>query len=238
MDGSIVVVTGASSGIGRATALELGRRGATIVAAARSVAKLDSLAQELGGDTLVVETDVTDAASVEALVQRTMDRFGRIDVLLPNAGIYVPGDVWAGDPNAYETMISTNVTGVVRLVHAALQHMLPAGTGDILVTSSVSGHQSIHWEPVYSATKHAMQAFVHGLRRQLVGTGLRAGAIGPGVVLNDIWAVTTEEEIEAKVAAGTGIRSEDVADAIAWMLTRPRHVTIRDVVILPREQDI
>jgi ribitol 2-dehydrogenase len=120
----------------------------------------------------------------------------------------------------------------------ALPHMIERGTGDVLVTSSVSGHQAIHWEPVYSASKHALQAFVHGIRRQLTGTGVRAGAIAPGIVLNDLWGVSDREEIEAKVTAGEGIRSEDVADAAGYMLTRPRHVTIRDLVILPRDQPI
>ncbi len=181
---------------------------------------------------------MTEAAQVDRLVQTTMDRFGRIDVVLANAGVYVPGNVWEGDAAAYDDMIRTNVTGVIRLVHAALPHMLPRSTGDILVTSSVSGHQAIHWEPVYSASKHAIQAFVHGLRRQLVDSGLRVGAVAPGVVLNDIWGVRDPAEVEAKVATGEGIRSEDVADAIAWMLTRPRHVAIRDLVILPRAQPI
>jgi ribitol 2-dehydrogenase len=116
--------------------------------------------------------------------------------------------------------------------------MLPAGTGDIIVTSSVAGHQSIYWEPVYSASKHALQAFVHGVRRQLVGTGVRLGAIAPGVVLNELWSVTDTDDIESQVAAGTGMRSEDVADAVLFMLTRPRHVTIRDLVMLPRDQEI
>jgi ribitol 2-dehydrogenase len=130
------------------------------------------------------------------------------------------------------------VNGVVRTVRAALPHLLERGSGDIIVTSSVSGHQAIHWEPVYSASKHALQAFVHGVRRQLAGTGVRIGAIAPGIVLNDLWGVSDDGEIADKVARGEGIRSEDVADAMLYMLTRPRHVTIRDLVILPREQPI
>ncbi|MCU1615918.1 MAG: family oxidoreductase, partial [Frankiales bacterium] len=105
-------------------------------------------------------------------------------------------------------------------------------------TGSVSGTQAIHWEPVYSASKHALRAFAHGVRRQLVGTGVRLGVIGPGVVLNDLWSVSDEDTVADGVAAGTGIRSEDVAEAVAFMLTRPRHVTIRDLVILPSNQEI
>ena len=142
------------------------------------------------------------------------------------------------DPDALDRLLTTNVNGVVRTIRAALPHMIARGDGDVLVTSSVSGHQAIYWEPVYSASKHALQAFVHGLRRQLVGTGVRAGAVAPGIVLNDLWGVSDPAEIAEKVARAEGIRSEDVADAVAYMLTRPRHVTIRDLVLLPRDQPI
>jgi ribitol 2-dehydrogenase len=116
--------------------------------------------------------------------------------------------------------------------------MLSQNAGDILVTSSISGHQAIHWEPIYSASKHAIQAFVHGLRRQLLTTGVRVGAVAPGMVLNELWGLTDPAEIDQKVAQGTGLRSEDVAEAIIFMLTRPQNVTIRDLVMLPRTQDL
>ena len=112
------------------------------------------------------------------------------------------------------------------------------GSGDILVTSSISGHQAIHWEPVYSASKHAVQSFVHGVRRQLLTTGVRVGAIAPGLVLNELWGISDPAEIERKANAGAGLRSEDVAEAIVFMLTRPQNVTIRDLVMLPRTQDL
>ena len=101
-----------------------------------------------------------------------------------------------------------------------------------------SGHQAIHWEPVYSASKHALQALTHALRRQLVGTGVRIGAVAPGVVLNDLWKDAGEAAVTAGAAAGTGLRSEDVADAVLYMITRPRHVNIRDLVLLPTNQEI
>lgn len=238
LDDQVAVVTGASSGIGRATAVELSRLGAIVVAAARSRSKLDALVAELDRPAVAVETDVTDPDSIDHLVNSVIERFGRIDVAVANAGVYVAGDVWEGDPMQYDRMLQTNVGGVIRFVQGALQHMLPRGTGDVVVTSSVSGHQAIFSEPVYSASKHAVQAFVQGLRRQLVGTGVRVGAVAPGVVLNDIWGISGDAEVAAKVASAEGIRCEDVADAIAYMLTRPRHVTIRDLVILPRNQDI
>jgi ribitol 2-dehydrogenase len=238
LEGKVAVVTGASTGIGRAVAAALIGHGARVVIAARSRERLDEAAAALGPGCAAVVADVTRADDVRALVDRTLESHGAIDILVANAGVYVGGDLWESDPEALDRLLTTNVNGVVRTVREVLPHLLERGEGDILVTSSVSGHQAIHWEPVYSASKHALQAFVHTLRRQLIGSGVRMGAIAPGVVLNDLWGVSDADEIEAKVARGEGIRSEDVADAVAYMLTRPRHVTIRDLVILPRDQPI
>jgi ribitol 2-dehydrogenase len=238
LDGKVAVVTGASTGIGRAVARALLEHGARVVIAARSRERLDEAAAALGPGCAAVVADVTRGDDVRRLVAGTLESHGAIDILVANAGVYVGGDLWESDPEALDRLLTTNVNGVVRTVREVLPHLLERGEGDILVTSSVSGHQAIHWEPVYSASKHALQAFVHTLRRQLIGSGVRMGAIAPGVVLNDLWGVSDEDEIEAKVARGEGIRSEDVADAVAYMLTRPRHVTIRDLVILPRDQPI
>ena len=238
LDGKVAVVTGASTGIGRAVARELIGQGARVVIAARSRERLDEAAAALGPGCAAVVADVTRADDVRQLVDGTLGSHGGIDILVANAGVYVGGDLWESDPEALDRLLTTNVNGVVRTVREVLPHLLEQGEGDILVTSSVAGHQAIHWEPVYSASKHALQAFVHTMRRQLIGTGVRMGAIAPGVVLNDLWGVSDPAEIEEKVARGEGIRSEDVADAVGYMLTRPRHVTIRDLVILPRDQPI
>jgi ribitol 2-dehydrogenase len=116
--------------------------------------------------------------------------------------------------------------------------MLAQASGDILVCSSISGHQAIHWEPVYSASKHAVQSFVHGLRRQLLQKGIRVGAVAPGMVLNELWGIHDEDEINRRAELGEGLRSSDVAEAVLFMLTRPPNVTIRDLVMLPRAQDL
>jgi ribitol 2-dehydrogenase len=234
----VAVVTGASSGIGLATARALADAGALLVVAARSTERLEQAARDLDGAATAIPTDVTSTREVDHLVETTIELHGRIDILIANAGVYVGGDFVASDLTQLLRLLDTNVGGVMRTIHAALQHMIDAGTGDIVVTSSVSGHQAIHWEPVYSASKHAVQALTHGLRRQLIGTGVRIGAVAPGVVLNDLWQVTDAAAVADGVAGGTGLTSEDVADAVLYMLTRPGHINIRDLVMLPINQEI
>jgi ribitol 2-dehydrogenase len=235
----VVIITGASSGIGAATARALAQAGCKLTLAARSVDRLEALADELGrAQTLVVPTDVTDGAQVTTMVERTVAHFGRVDVLFANAGIYIPGQVAEGDPDAWAKLMDINIDGVLRPVHAVLPHMLAQKSGDILVTSSISGFVDIHWEPVYSASKHAIQGFVHTLRRQVAAQGIRVGAVAPGLVANELWGFTEPARIAEMVAKRAGITSEDVAEAVVFMLARPRHVTIRDLVILPQNQDI
>ena len=192
----------------------------------------------MGGEATAIATDVTSTKEVDDLIAKTIQLHGRIDILIANAGIYAGGDFVTNDVTQLLRLLDTNVGGVIRVIHGTLKSMITAGTGDIIVTSSVSGHQSIHWEPVYSASKHAVQALTHGVRRQLIGTGVRIGAVAPGVVLNDLWQVTDAAAVADGVAAGTGLTSEDVADAVMYMLTLPRHINIRDLVMLPINQEI
>jgi ribitol 2-dehydrogenase len=230
------LVTGASSGIGKATAKLLAANGARLIVAARSFDKLQSLAQEIGA--FPVACDVTSIDSVNKMVDEALRHSGKIDALFANAGIYLSGDVADGLPSDWSQLIDVNVKGVMNSVHAVLPAMLAQGSGDILVCSSISGHQAIHWEPVYSASKHAVQSFVHGLRRQLLVKGIRVGAVAPGMVLNELWGIHDEDEINRRAELGEGLRSTDVADAVLFMLTRPSNVTIRDLVMLPRAQDL
>ena len=238
LEGKVALVTGASSGIGRATALALGEMGVKLALVGRSAQKLKAVADRAGGDALVLPADLTEPGAVSQVVDATIERFGRIDIVLPNAGLYIPGDVAEGDPDAWDQLIAVNVNSVFRLARAVLPGMIAQGGGQIVVTSSVAGHQAIHWEPVYSASKHAIQAFVHGLRRQTMKHNIRIGSVAPGIVLNELWGYADPAAIDAKVAAREGLRSEDVADAVLYMLTRPANVTIRDLVILPQTQDI
>ena len=238
LNGKIAIVTGASSGIGRAVAYELAKQGVRLVLTARSKDRLVALADDLDSEAVIVAADMTSPKDIRSIVEHAIAEFGRIDILLANAGIYISGDIIVGEPDAWDQLISTNVTGVFRLVHAVLPHLVSQRSGDILVTSSISGHQAIQWEPIYSASKHAIQSFVHGLRRQLLTSGIRVGAVAPGMVLNELWGMIDPAEIDRKVEQGAGLRSEDVAEAITFMLTRPQNVTIRDLVMLPRAQDL
>src|SRR5215211_9410699 len=161
LSGKVAVVTGASSGIGLATARALTDAGALLVVAARSTERLELAVRDLGGAATAIPTDVTSTREVDHLIAKTLDLHGRVDILIANAGVYVGGDFVANDVTQLLRLIDTNVGGVVRAIHPTLKHMIAAGTGDIVVTSSVSGHQAIHWEPVYSASKHAVQALTH-----------------------------------------------------------------------------
>jgi ribitol 2-dehydrogenase len=237
--GKVALVTGASSGIGRALAGMLGREGAHLALSARSAERLEATRAAIGlSETLVLPTDLAIPAEVDRMVAAVNDRFGRVDILLANAGLYVPGDVVEGDPAAWEDMIAVNVSSVFRAIRAVLPGMIERRSGHIVVTSSISGHAALHWEPVYSATKHAIQSFVHGLRRQVAPHGLRVGEVSPGIVLNELWGYTDPAKIAEKADAHEGLLSEDIADAVRFMLTRPARVTVRDVVILPQNQDI
>ena len=237
--GKVVIITGASSGIGAATARALAALGCKLTLAARSTERLEALAAELGRDAvLVIPTDVTVGAQVVRMVEATVAHFGRVDVLFANAGIYIPGQVAEGDPDAWATLLNVNIDGVLRGVHAVLPHMMAQKSGDILVTSSISGFIDIHWEPVYSASKHAIQGFVHTLRRQVAGHNIRVGAIAPGMVANELWGFTEPARITEMVEKHASLTSEDVAEAVVFMLSRPPHVTIRDLVMLPQNQDL
>jgi ribitol 2-dehydrogenase len=236
--GKCVLVTGASSGIGRATARAFAREGMHIAITARSATRLQELAAELGNDVIVLPADLTDAAQVDRVVDDAIDGLGRLDILFANAGVYLAGNVIDGNPDDWGKLLALNVNSTFRAIRRVLPHMREIGGGDILATSSISAHQTIPFEPVYSASKHALNAFLYGLRRQVIGDNIRVGSIAPGTVLNELWGYTDPAEIERKVAAREGLRSEDISDAAIFILSRPRHVAIRDLVVLPQALDL
>jgi len=236
--GKVILITGASSGIGAATARALARCGCRLALTARSADKLAALAQELGPDALAVPADVTQSGDAARMVEQTLERFGRIDVLFANAGVYLRGPITDSGPDDWARLLDVNINGVLRGIHAVLPHMTAQGSGDILVTSSISGFVDIHGEPIYSASKHAVQGLVHTLRRQVAPAGIRVMSLAPGMVANELWGITDEAEIARRVAERSCLRSEDVAEAAVFMLSQPPHVTVRDLVLLPQGQDL
>ncbi|MCY3833548.1 MAG: SDR family oxidoreductase [Chloroflexi bacterium] len=233
--GKVVIITGASSGIGAACARLLAAQGCKLTLAARSVDKMEALADQLPVETFVLRADMTEVADIANMVERTLERFGRLDIMLANAGVYIPGQFADGDMDAYSMMLKLNVDAVFRCAHAVIPIMKAQGGGDIIVTSSISGHMDIVGEPVYSASKNAVQTFVHTLRRQVAGDGIRVMSLAPGPVANPMqWLYEAEEQRRAVEEAGSHLASEDCAEAILFMLSRPPHVTIRDIVILPQ----
>ncbi len=236
--GRSVLVTGASSGIGRASAVAFARAGMRVAISARSEDKLMDLARELGPNVIVLPADLTVVGEVDTLMDAAISKLGRLDVLFANAGTYVGGQVVDGDPDQWDKLIALNVNAVFRSIHRAVRHMRDIGGGDILVSSSISAYQAIHFEPVYSASKHAVNAFLYGLRRQVLDYNIRVGALAPATVLNELWGYTDEAIIAQKIAKREGLRSEDVAEAALFILSRPRHVAIRDLVMLPQALDL
>ena len=234
----VVIITGASFGIGAAIARLLAQQGCKLALAARSADKLEALAAELPTDTLVVPTDVSVPADIETMVERTHEYFGRIDVMFANAGVFIYGDFIDNDPDVISNLLKVNVDAVLRCAHAVIPIMKAAGGGDILVTSSIAGHVEFRAGPEYGASKHAIETFVNTLRRQLASTGIRVGALAPGRTANQLWGFTDPQEIEQQtVGAHAYLKVEDVAEAAVFMLTRPPHVTIRNLVMMPQKQD-
>ena len=231
----VVIITGASSGIGAACARLLAQQGCKLALAARRVDDMQALADQLETESLVVPADMTAPADISRMVEATLERFGRVDILLANAGVYVKGQFAEGDIEQLTRMFTLNVDGVLRCAHAVIPIMKAQGGGDIIVTSSIAGTTDIVGEPVYSASKNAVQTFVHTVRRQLAGAGVRVMSLAPGPVANPMQNLYAPEEIRRAVEERQShLSSEDCAEAILFMLSRPRHVTIRDLVMLPQ----
>jgi ribitol 2-dehydrogenase len=238
LKGKSVLVTGASSGIGRASAKAFAREGMKVAVSARSTDRLLELLKELGPEAIMLPADLTSPTETDDLIHQAIAKLGKLDVLFANAGVYIAGQVADGDPAEWDKLLALNVGSVFRSINRVIPHMRANGGGDILVSSSISAYQAIHFEPVYSASKHALNAFLYGVRRQVIQDRIRIGAIAPATVLNELWGYTDPGSIDKKVASREGLRSEDVAEAAVFMLSRPPHVAIRDLVMLPQALDI
>lgn len=236
--GKVAAITGAASGIGLACARRLLAAGARVFLVDCDATALEGLIESLGPNASSLVVDLRDAKSVAGMMPQILREAGQLDIFHANAGSYVGGDVASGDPDAWDRMLNLNINAVFRSVHAVLPHMIERRTGDIIVTSSVAGVVPVVWEPIYTASKHAVQAFVHTTRRQLIKHGLRVGAVLPGPVVTALISDWPKDKLEAELAAGGLLAPEDVAEAVLFMLTRPRTVTIRDLVILPQSTDL
>jgi ribitol 2-dehydrogenase len=238
LKGKVAAVTGAASGIGLECARAMLAAGATVALVDRAGDRLERLCADLGERAFPVVVDLTDPASVAAMLPAIVGRAGGLDIFHANAGAYVGGEVVTGDPDAWDRMLNLNINAVFRSIHAVLPHMVERKAGDIIVTSSVAGVVPVVWEPIYTASKFAVQAFVHTVRRQVAPHGIRVGAVLPGPVVTALLDDWPKAKMEEALANGSLMQPKEVADAVLFMLTRPRTVTIRDLVILPLTVDI
>lgn len=228
------LVTGASAGIGAATARALARAGAHVVLAARRADRLHALAAELDSAE-VLELDVRDARAVREALEPLA-----LDVVIANAGLaFGSAPLQGGDPEHWSVMIDTNVKGVLHTVRATLAGMIERGSGDVVLLGSVAGRQVYPGGNVYNATKYAVRALYEALRLDAAGTGVRFCTIDPGMVESEFSTVRfggDRERALAVYAGMTPLAPEDVADAILFALTRPRHVNVGEVVLWPTDQ--
>lgn len=238
LSGKVAAVTGAASGIGLACARAMLGAGATVVLVDRAGDRLDELRAELGERAVPLVVDLLDPGSVAGMMPAILERAGRLDILHANAGAYVGGEVVGGDPDAWDRMLNLNVNACFRSIHAVLPHMIERGSGDVVVTSSIAGLVPVVGEPIYTASKFAVTAFVHTLRRQVMGHGIRVGAVEPGPVVTPLLDDWPRAKLEDALASGSLMQPEEVAEAVLFMLTRPRGVTVRDLVILPLTTDL
>jgi ribitol 2-dehydrogenase len=236
--GKVAAITGAASGIGLECARALIDAGARVVLVDRDEQRLRQVCVELGPQAIPLIIDLSVPASVAGMMPQILEKAGGLDIFHANAGSYIGGEVVEGDPDAWDRMLNLNINAVFRTVHAVLPHMVGRKSGDIVVTSSVAGLVPVVWEPIYTASKHAVQAFVHTVRRQVAKHGIRVGAVAPGPVVTALLSDWPKEKLDEALAAGGLIEPKEVAAAVLFMLTRPRNVTIRDLVILPQSADI
>jgi NADP-dependent 3-hydroxy acid dehydrogenase YdfG len=245
---TVALITGASSGIGEATALALAAEGATVAIAARRRDRLEALAKRIGDQSrvLVLETDVTDRDQARAMVERTVAEYGRLDTVVNNAGVMLLGPILDAPLEEWEQMVHLNVLGLLYTTHAALPHLLRAAEGeprrvaDIVNVSSVAGRVARLGSGVYNASKFAVGAFSESLRQEVTKRHVRVSLIEPGAVATEL-ASHNRPEIIKNIQATFGdivrLEAEDIAEAILFTVTRPSHVTVNEVLIRPTEQE-
>ncbi len=237
LTGKNAAVTGSASGIGLASAEAMLVAGATVVFIDRDAEALEGVcARHERAIPLVV--DLLDRKECQLLVPRILELVGHLDIFHANAGTYVGGDLVDADNDAIDRMLNLNINVVMKNVHDILPHMIERKTGDIIVTSSLAGHYPTPWEPVYASSKWATNCFVQTTRRQVFKHGIRVGAISPGPVITGLLKDWSPEKLQEARDAGSLVEAEEIGQVILFMLTRPRHMTIRDVVMMPTNFDL
>jgi len=249
LEGTVALITGASSGIGEATARALAGQGAAVALAARRKERLEHLAKdiaEMGGRALVIETDVIDKTQAQAAVERAVSELGRLDILVNNAGVMLLGPIENAPLDEWDQMVHLNLLGLLYTAHAALPHLLKAAEGsprrvaDLVNVSSVAGRVARNGSGVYNVTKFGVVAFSESLRQEVTKRHVRISVIEPGAVATELSSHMREEVRERSMQRFAGVErmeAEDIADAIQYIVTRPRRVAINEVLIRPTEQE-
>ena len=240
LDGTVALVTGASSGIGEATARALAAAGAAVALAARRKDRLDALAGEIGG--LAIEADITQQDQAIGAVRRTVDELGRLDIVINNAGVMLLGPIVDAPTEEWDRMIDLNLKGLMYVAHAALPHLIEAAAGeprsvaDLVNISSVAGRRVGVGGGVYQATKWGVGTFSEALRQEVTERRVRVSLVEPGATATEL-ASHVREAVRSNLSAGEDpLQAEDIADAILYIVTRPRRVGVNEILIRPTEQ--
>ena len=242
LSGQVVAITGASSGIGEATALACARAGAAVALAARRIDRIEALAERIaldGGRVVAVQTDVGEESQAQTFVQRAHSELGRLDVLVNNAGVMLLGPIENASTEEWRRMIHANVFGVLYCTHAALPLMHAQGSGHILNVSSVAGRVARAGSGVYNLTKFGVGAFSESLRQEAVALGVRVTLVEPGAVATELPSHNRPEVLEqmAKRFAGvTPLAAEDIANAVLYAIGQPPNVSVNEVLFRPSGQ--
>ncbi len=248
LDGVVALVTGASSGIGEATARALADQGAAVALAARRKDRLEDLAREIergGARALAIETDVTDQQQANTAVRRTVEELGRLDILVNNAGVMLLGPIVDAPTEEWDRMIALNLQGLLYVAHAALPHLLNAADGaprrvaDLINISSVAGRVARVGSGVYNLTKHGVGALSESLRQELTARHVRVAVVEPGAVdteLADHVRPEVREQMMKRFGHIERLQAQDIAEAIVYIVTRPRRTAVNEMLIRPTEQ--
>lgn len=238
LSGKVAAVTGAASGIGLECSKLLLKAGAKVVLIDREGEKLKKIVAELGENAFALQIDLTNNKQVDGLLDSIIQLAGRLDIFHANAGAYIGGPIAEGDPDVWDRVLHLNNSAAFRCVRSVLPHMIEQKSGDIVFTSSIAGVVPVIWEPIYTASKFAVQAFVHTTRRQVSEHGVRVGAVLPGPVVTALLDDWPKEKMEEALANGSLMQPIEVAESILFMVTRPKGVTVRDLVVLPSSVDL